>query len=244
MRLKILQWNIWYQEKIENILKILKNADADIVCLQELTINGLWNNYKDTTKFISKKLRLYSKFAPVQTFPEGNTSGIGILSKFPIKGVKIYPIQDEVMVQNFKYEKRACLSTKIQIDGKTKLKVATAQLSYTPRLKITKQKEKEIRKLLDFIKKQKENFLIAGDFNATPNSYILNKIKKYLKNCGPSYKEPTWTTKPFNKQGFKANKLKWRLDYLFSTRDINIISSKIIKTNFSDHLPIIVEIEV
>ena len=38
--MKILQWNIWYKEDINNIAKELKRIDADVVCIQELSFIG------------------------------------------------------------------------------------------------------------------------------------------------------------------------------------------------------------
>ena len=48
----------------------------------------------------------------------------------------------------------------------------------------------------------------------------------------------------FDYKDFKETKLRWRLDYVFASKDIRVIRSKIIKTKFSDHLPILVEFEM
>ena len=72
----------------------------------------------------------------------------------------------------------------------------------------------------------------------------VKKIQKILRNCGPNIKEKTWTTKPFDLNGFKATGLNWRLDYIFATKDLKVTNSQIIKTEYSDHLPLIVEFEV
>ena len=63
-------------------------------------------------------------------------------------------------------------------------------------------------------------------------------------NLGPDYHEKTWTTKPFSYNGFSENSLNWRLDFVFGTKDIKVISSEIIKTDLSDHLPILIKIEI
>ena len=31
--MKVLQWNIWYKEEINNIANELKRIDADVVCI-------------------------------------------------------------------------------------------------------------------------------------------------------------------------------------------------------------------
>ena len=86
--------------------------------------------------------------------------------------------------------------------------------------------------------------IFTGDLNITPNTESIKLIEKHLKNCGPNYNESTWTTKPFDFMGFKETKLKWRVDYVFASKDVKVLNSKIIKTKYSDHLPILVEIEV
>ncbi|MEI6237127.1 MAG: endonuclease/exonuclease/phosphatase family protein, partial [Candidatus Saccharibacteria bacterium] len=91
---------------------------------------------------------------------------------------------------------------------------------------------------LKYISKYHKRFIIAGDFNAPPHSCIIKKFMAKYQNLGPDFKQKTWTTKPFKYNGFEENNLKWRLDYIFGTKDIRLIESKILKTEFSDHLPI------
>ena len=54
--------------------------------------------------------------------------------------------------------------------------------------------------------------------------------------------QATWTTKPFDYGGFAETELRWRLDYAFATPDLEITSAKIVETEYSDHLPILVEL--
>ena len=43
---------------------------------------------------------------------------------------------------------------------------------------------------------------------------------------------------------FPANNPDRKLDYIFTTKDLTVINSKVIKTEASDHLPIYSEIKV
>ena len=70
----------------------------------------------------------------------------------------------------------------------------------------------------------------------------MQEIQKYLKNAGPDPSEKTWTTKPFSYKGFEASTLDWRLDYCFVTPDLQITSAEVVKTSYSDHLPILLEL--
>lgn len=65
-----------------------------------------------------------------------------------------------------------------------------------------------------------------------------------IKNIGRDYDQKTWTTKPFSYNGFEANTLDWRLDYIFGSSDMVVNSSEMLQTEFSDHLPVIVELNI
>ena len=43
--------------------------------------------------------------------------------------------------------------------------------------------------------------------------------------------------------GFEEKELRWRLDYVFASKNIKVLSSQIIPTEWSDHLPVLVECE-
>jgi len=68
-------------------------------------------------------------------------------------------------------------------------------------------------------------------------------LSKHLLHVGPDFKQNTWPTKPFDYHGFKENDLSWRLDYIFATKDVRVKKVEIINTQYSDHLPILLEVE-
>ena len=111
---------------------------------------------------------------------------------------------------------------------------------------ITDHRKKEIDNLVEILKTKEKDFVFAGDLNSIPKSYALQEIEriKTLKNPGPDFKENTWTTKPFDYHGFKEDKLNWRIDYVFLTTDLKVMDSQIMRTDISDHLPILLEIEI
>ena len=238
MKLRILQWNILYKEKIENVLKLIKKINPDIICLQELTLNGKWNNYKNTARWLAKRLNYDYYFMPYHKFKEGTISGNGILSRYPIK--KGVSIRIGRLYGKEKYESYRYIETTLNIDSYL-LKIGTVHLSFFPYLITTNEKKKEFSQLFKKIKKKKRRFIFTGDLNARPNSYIIRMLRKKFKHCGPDFKLPTWTTKPFDFKGFKENRLRWRIDYVFATKDIKVVSSNVRKTRYSDHLPICID---
>lgn len=251
MKIRILHWNVWFQEKAENILKEIQKINPDILCLQEITIGSNFNDKKDVGKFLSKRLNYNLNFSnahkyeyPITPKGESNYGGNAILSRFPIIKNKNFPIINPKDKKHFPYERRTCATSKIKLPNNKEIIIATTHSSYNSKFTENKEKIREIKKLTKFFKKEKRNLIFTGDLNITPNTESIKLIEKYLKNCGPDYKKPSWTTKPFNFMGFEETKLKWRIDYVFASKDINIIDSKIIKTKYSDHLPILTEIEI
>ena len=102
----------------------------------------------------------------------------------------------------------------------------------------------ETNALVEAIENNSQNFILTGDFNARPDSEVIKCIQNHVKNLGPDYDQKTWTTKPFSYNGFEANTLDWRLDYALGSSDIVVTYSKVLQTEFSDHLPIIVELDI
>jgi endonuclease/exonuclease/phosphatase family metal-dependent hydrolase len=247
MKVRLLHWNILYTEKIENIVEFLKKTKADVICLQELTSNHEANNNINTVKFLTDNLGLNSYAEVAQKFSDGSSVMNGIFSRFDMHHKKKFFIQKSNNEMSggddYSQETRIFLYSDLKI-GPISIGVGTTHLSYVPYFNDTSKKNDEVNLLLEQLKKHKTHFIFSGDLNANPETRTVKEILKILKNCGPDMKEPTWTTKPFNYKGFEEDKLRWRLDYVFSTSDIKILSAKILETEFSDHLPILVEFKI
>jgi endonuclease/exonuclease/phosphatase family metal-dependent hydrolase len=246
MRIRLLQWNIWYKEPIVNVAEELEKINPDIACLQEVTRGSDFNPNTDNAKFLSDKLNYQYYYHEAQSWENDHvkTQGNAILTKFPIISTKYkYIQQPSENSESYANEGRVYIETELQIDNKN-LTVGTTHMSYTHKFILNEAKKKEADNLLEIIKDKKEKYVFCGDLNARINSYILDNIKKYLKNGGPSLDTKTWTTKPFNYNDFVETELNWRLDHIFITKDINIHTSKVLKTEYSDHLPVLSELEV
>jgi endonuclease/exonuclease/phosphatase family metal-dependent hydrolase len=168
----------------------------------------------------------------------------GIFSKFTIKkGRNIFIKKPHSKkARDYSNEGRVYIEIELNISGKT-LFVGTAHLSYIHKFEIGDRRYAEENNLLKALTKRKK-FVFCGDLNAPPDSNIYKALSKKYKHCGPEITQKTWTTKPFSHNGFIENDLNWRLDYVFASRDIEIIETRIIQTDVSDHLPIMVRIRL
>ncbi|MFC1711062.1 endonuclease/exonuclease/phosphatase family protein [Patescibacteria group bacterium] len=245
MKLSILQWNIWYKENINNIVLQVKKLNPDILCLQELMQD--FGKGIDTAKFIAEKTGYFCFFKLAESWDnrdDKETQGNAIFSKYPfLEKSRVYIQKLKHNPPDATHEGRVYLEADIKV-GKKILTVATTHLSYSHKFKITKIRKKEINNLLNILKNKSKNYIFTADLNAVYDSYPVLEISKLLKHAGPDFSQNTWTTKPFDSYGFKEDKLNWRLDYIFASKDVKILSTEIKKTKFSDHLPILLEIEV
>lgn len=236
MKISLLQWNIWFKEDIDNIITELKRINADIVTIQELCI---FENDKSNLE----KLNLIYPFVyyEIADTLENRSQGNAILSKYPFLRKSAKYVQEPTENKDdFSKEGRIYLEATIDIYNKL-LIIGTTHLSYTHNFNETELKNREIEKLISYIENHKSNYILSGDLNAKQNSNYVEKISKYLVHHNTTN---TWTTKPFSYNGFEEDKLNWKLDYIFTTQEVNVLETNVVETKYSDHLPILVDIEL
>lgn len=232
--MKILQWNIWYKEKIDNIVKELVRIDADVVCIQELSFVG--NDRTNVKKLNEIYPHVYYEIA--DTFEDGRSQCNAILSKLPFIEKSKYYVQEPGLDKN-DYSKEGRIYIEVLIKNNNKeLRIGTTHLSYTHKFQETKLKDIEVSKLINIIK-NKNNYMFMGDLNTTKTSKYIKDIEKYYVNYDT---QNTWTTKPFSYQGFEVSDLDWKLDYVFSSKDIKVKKVEVVDSDYSDHLPILCEL--
>ena len=246
MRLTFLQWNVWYLEDIHNIASYLKANPADVIALQELTVNHSGQTEKDTPAYIAEQLGYYYCTGGEDFAENGEKRWFGnaIFSKYPIRSYRKAWINEPVGTGGFDDEFRTYLEAILDVNGVEQI-VATTHMSYTHKFDITERKQAETDKLVKELEPVSNRKLIfSGDLNATPGSYTIEQVGNLLHAAGPPQNEKTWTTKPFSYEGFEEFELNWRLDYIFHSREVEVITSKIEQSDFSDHLPLRAEFEI
>lgn len=235
MSFSVLQWNVWYKELNQNIASFLKMQSPDIICLQELTIEEGDNGH--APDYIAEQLGYECYYQEIDLGTDKITLANGIFSRFPIVDTRTVWINAPSGSAGYDDEPRAFIEATVKI-GDRNVTIGTTHMSYTHGFEITPRKSQETDTLIDEITKHSENFILAGDMNAISGSYTIKKLENYLENASPECQHPTWTTKPFSYEGFEETELRWRLDYIFATSDMRVSSTKILDTEYSDHLPI------
>jgi len=91
--------------------------------------------------------------------------------------------------------------------------------------------QEQVKFISESIKKSSHPVIIAGDFNNTPFSYIYNTLKKEMNDAFLEKGNGLGTTYRF--EGYPM-----RIDYILSSKKLEILKFKTIKNTFSDHYPI------
>jgi endonuclease/exonuclease/phosphatase family metal-dependent hydrolase len=229
--MKVVSYNIALGENFDLVEEILKNnsnlANADIVCLQEMSRQG--------TEHLAKSLNYNYIYYPSAIHPGSNKDfGQAILTKWEIKEDKkvLLPFNE-----NDKYIKlnRAAVKAVVLI-GQKQVWVFSTHLGVVIS---PQQRQAQARAILNSMPDTTQYCIIAGDFN----TYAYAHNKAILKTFGDAgFSAPTkncgWTYKYWYLLNRKAT-----LDYIF-TKGMTIKNAgKVMDRRPSDHFPIWAELE-
>ncbi|OAD92758.1 endonuclease [Aequorivita soesokkakensis] len=88
--------------------------------------------------------------------------------------------------------------------------------------------QNQVEAILEHKQKTKYPVIICGDFNNTPFSYSYRKLKDGMQDAFRERGNGLGTT-------FKFEKFPMRIDYIFASEGLDIISFDTMKKTFSDH---------
>lgn len=158
--------------------------------------------------------------------------GPGIFTKLDILSSEQYVLSKE--------NSRCAVRADVRVGSET-LHVFSVHLLHTHQEYWDVQKE-QADNLMQLLPNEKT--VVMGDFNATPDSEIIQKMRATFKDSDPS-EAPTWNVHPVGEDAVCDPKLpNIRLDYIFTTPDIKVYVPRTGGSEGSDHLPISVEVEL
>lgn len=228
MILKVLSWNIWIDGYFDQIAHFLKESNADIIGLQEVKDD---DPKRDVIGYLSKLGYAYV-FAPVEKAWGGDIyhDGPAIFSKYPI-------IRSEISLLS-KTDSRAAVRADIQVEERL-VHVFSTHLIHTHQKESPVQEEQGAN-LLQLL--PHDHVIVMGDFNAIPESTVIQNMKHVLVDSNPSA-DPTWSVYPAGCATCNPQNIDIRLDYIFTSNDIQVKSFEVGDSQGSDHLPISATIE-
>lgn len=247
--MRVVQWNVWYREDIARVWETLRALEPDVVCLQELTAGGNHNGGRDTFLYLQEQSGWDGHVGVAQRTrkPDGSMGFQmnGILTRLPVVARREMFVQDEGDLDpKVGYDAEGRLYVEVAVEYRGQVwQVGTVHMSYTDGFVVTPAKQRETRRLVEEVGPYRQRYILTGDLNVEPGSFTLQELERVLVHAGPDYAVKSWTTKPFSYRGFEATTLDWRLDYAFVSRDVKVQRAEMVDTPYSDHLPLVVEVE-
>jgi endonuclease/exonuclease/phosphatase family metal-dependent hydrolase len=219
-------WNVFFFERgarwsVEPAAALIREQQCDVVCLQEVD-GGSWRNgYRNLVAELADRAGLpYYEFAPQRR--KHCNDGIALLSRHPLR-----ELTTTVLVHDF--EQRGLIHARVDV-GSVSVGVAVTHLAAPPFNGSLRKKQAE------HIARQLSStgpLLLAADFNCDPDAPELAPLKVRGK-LRALIGEPT----------FPAYRPTHRLDNVFATADIQVLEARVLTDRHSDHLPVLVKIEL
>ncbi|MEG1587027.1 MAG: endonuclease/exonuclease/phosphatase family protein [Bacteroidales bacterium] len=227
--LRVMTYNLRFGElaSMQEIADYIKSENPDVVALQEVD----WKTNRERAPrqngvamlnelaFYTGMFGVYAKAIDYRS----GYYGIGILSKYPVLS------SERVLLPNPSPEKeqRVMLTAQIELPDHQPLTFVCTHLEVSAEEKRIAQ----IRFIRQQVKKVKGPVLIAGDFNARPDSKVIREEMKGWVNA--TNEENTYHTKNPN--------IKIDYIYMLPNRGLEMLNTKRGEAKLSDHFPIVTD---
>ena len=236
MNLKVMSFNTQHCKNYETkkidydkVVDLIKQTDADIIGLNEIYGKGFDKDINmGQAEYLANKLGYYYYFGMATRLwfkPYGNA----IISKYPIKEVKIIKIPMPLFRRGTQYyEKRNILLAKILVNNK-EVNVVVTHLGLN-----FDEQENGINTLLKYV--PHERCILMGDFNMNYDNPLFREIDNVLDDTADLINGNIFTWPSDN---------PWvKCDYIFVSKDYKAIKANILNEIVSDHLPYYCEINI
>ncbi|WP_249365663.1 endonuclease/exonuclease/phosphatase family protein [Cytobacillus citreus] len=235
IHVKVMSYNIHHAVGEDNVLdleriaSVIENSGAEIIGLQE--VDNHWSersDFENQAKWLADRLDMHYTYAanldqdPLNPGEPRRQYGTAVLSKYPIIKEKNYPL-----TKIGHTEQRGLLETVINVKGHH-LNFYNTHLALT-----TAEREVQIKEMIEIAGETNGPKVIMGDLNAKPDSNemqpLFSQYKDAFADQNDAYTIP-------------ASKPTSRIDYIFTSNEIQTANAEVISTLASDHLPIIAEL--
>ncbi len=203
------------------IAETIEAADPDVVVLEEISRNWAVMSGNDLILWFSDRLKMPYVWGPAST---DDLWGNAILSKAPMSNETLIKYQAADRL------KRALVSVELETPMGQVLMIGT-HLAFPDNAEAVRLEQSD--ELLEYWA-GRPHTIIAGDFNATPDSPVIsNIINAGFVDTGAEL-GPDAVTTPDGR----------RIDYIFTTPDLTLTDVQIIDNDASDHFLVFATFEV
>lgn len=222
----------------DRIADVIARAEPDVVALQELDVGRARSGRLDQPRLIAARLAMRAHFHSVSKIA-GEPYGIAILTARPARLVKAGPLPALTLARHV--EPRGAIWVALDLGGGVELNVVNTHMSL-----IGRERVRQAAALLgpDWLGHLDPAVpaLLVGDLNAVPRSRAYRAICERLDDV-----QGLWTgARP--RATFPARLPALRLDHVFVSAGLSVRGIEVprdaVARSASDHLPLIVDLEV
>ncbi len=210
----------------------LKKLNPDILGLVEIDIGSIRAKRQNKVTFFKDFLEFKGAVERVKYTNKGFSR---LFNSLPIIKKQANAIVSKEKISEIKYH---------QLNNGTKRMVIEATLNTPKRLKLLllhlslgkKSRTKQLKQLVEIVKKIEEPLIVMGDFNIFNG---MNEIEDLLKNTKLDYypHEKKIMTQPTNKPSKS-------LDLILTSKEIEVKEYKVLDFQYSDHLPVMIDFNI
>ncbi|MDT0644524.1 endonuclease/exonuclease/phosphatase family protein [Zunongwangia sp. F363] len=214
---------------INAIVQTIMAQQPDLVALQEIDADTERSGKGNQAQIIAEKLGMHFFFGKAIDFESGGY-GVAILSKYPLSEKTVRKLPSKPGTAG---EARVLATAKVTLPNGKSLRFGSTHLDA--------QKENinrllQIKKIAKISSEEKFPLIIAGDFNDTPDSEVIeildNNFNRTCNNCKP--------TIPVNTPLHAIDFIAYKPQEDFSVTEHEVIN----ETYASDHLPVVATIKL
>lgn len=229
-------WRIFFPPKglDKRIIDCIKKLKPDILALVEVD-TGSFRAKKDEVVYFKKELGM-SNFVERVKYPL--QGWLKLFHYVPILNKQANAIIAKKRLSNVKYHilhegtKRVVIEAEIHLPKKVTLLLAHLSLG-------SKARAKQINELIRLVNNIKNPVILMGDFNTRNGEEEIKRLleETHLHHMFQIDKKSQTLTQPT----FHPKK---RLDYVLTSKKIKVKNYEVLNFHFSDHLPLLVDLEV
>jgi len=216
--------NIEGSVQLEQIIEEIRETGAHIIGLQEVERLMPRSGYQDQARIIAEELGYYYYYG-------GNINILGVqygnafLSKYPILEVSNHKLPREML------EPRGLIEATVDVDG-------TMYHIYVTHLGLdSEERRNQIKYINDLIAQKEGNILLLGDFNNNPDSSEMAILDPRMTDSAAAMEQDNeYTYSNWDEL------LKVRIDRIYYSDNINLISHMVMPSQVSDHKRVITQI--
>ncbi|WP_333870221.1 endonuclease/exonuclease/phosphatase family protein [Desulforamulus putei] len=224
--IRVVSYNIRHARGLDNkvdlnrVAEVLCRSNAQLIGLQEVDKYLPRSHFQHQTKILGRTLNKFWAFAP-NLYWGAAQYGNAVLSHWPILQYKQYLLPS-------KGEQRGLLEAEIQM-GHRRISFFCTHLGLN-----REERLEQTQEIIRVISQTPCPVILAGDFNDVPTSPEYNLLTSVLLDA---------TSAVGGFGTYPANRPEEQIDFIFISPEWQVLSIFPIKSDASDHLPILAELQ-